>query len=43
MGRSRDWKWLHGVYAMQLSVRGNQNEAFNRVREMPTSVKRKEL
>lgn len=28
---------------MQLSVRGNQNEGFDRVREMPTTVKNKEL
>lgn len=42
VGRSGDWKWLHGVYAMQLSVRGNQNQGFNRAREMPTIVKKKE-
>lgn len=29
--RLRDWKWLDGVYAMQLSVRGNQNEDFEHV------------
>ena len=41
--RSRDWKWLDGVYAMQLSVRGNQNEGSNRVRAMPTTVNNKEF
>ena len=32
-----------GVYAMQLSVRGNQNEEFNRVRAVPTTVKNNEF
>ena len=26
--RSQDWRWLDSVYAMQHSVRGNQNERF---------------
>ena len=41
--KSQDWRWLDGVYAIQLSVRGNQNEGFNRVRAMPTTVKNEEF
>lgn len=41
--RSRGWRWLGGVYAMHLSVRGRQNEGLNRVRVMPTTVKNKKF
>ena len=37
----KSWATPAYILCMQLSVRGNQNEGFNRVRAMPTTVKNK--